>query len=49
MKEAYEELKLEVIEFDGGDIITESNQLPEVPVVTSFKDSKAPDTTWIES
>ena len=32
MKEKYQELIMEVIEFDNEDIITTSNQLPEYPV-----------------
>ena len=33
MKEAYAELEMEVIEFDGGDIITEStNTTIEIPI-----------------
>ena len=50
MKEAYTELKLEVIEFDSKDVIVTSIPDTTDPMpVTGLNDSKAPDTTWSRS
>ena len=42
MKEAYEELEMEVIEFDGGDIITESDTTGEAPFITVDNGNQTP-------